>query len=136
MFQPYITDDFEIDHIIDNVYIGNISTAVNIEELQNNGITHILSVMNGSFSMFPEKFVYKHVHINDDAWISIDKHFEEIKKNLLKKCEELIDSEITTFKNEFLYNMLNSDDSDDDEEDCYSTSSDSSSSSDSDDNNS
>ena len=64
---------------------------------------------------------------------SIDKHFEEIKKNLLKKCEELINSEITTFKNEFLHNMLNSDDSDDDEEECYSTSSDSSSSSDSDD---
>jgi protein-tyrosine phosphatase len=77
MMQPYISSNYEIQHITDNIYLGNISTAVSADKLQKDGITHIISIMNGSYSMHPDKFKYKHIHINDDPWLSIDNYFDE-----------------------------------------------------------
>ena len=75
--QPYLASSFTIENIVDNIYLGNISTSVYSDKLEQNGITHILSLINGSYSMFPDKFIYKHIHINDDPWLSIDKYFDE-----------------------------------------------------------
>ena len=77
MIQPYVPSNGELYHIIDNVYLGNLAIAVNKEKLHAEGITHIISIMNGSYSMYPDQFKYKHVHINDDPWLSIDKYFDD-----------------------------------------------------------
>jgi hypothetical protein len=44
------------------------------------GITHIISVVNGVNPLFPKKFTYLNIHVNDDPWINIDNYFDETNK--------------------------------------------------------
>jgi atypical dual specificity phosphatase len=83
MIQPYLNNNYKIYHIVDNIYLGDLSASVKKDDLKKDGITHILSIFNGSYSMWPD-FNYKHIHINDDPWVSIDKYFDS--------CYEFIDS--------------------------------------------
>ncbi len=63
--QPYISTDFNVQHIENNVYIGDIASASNIEELEHLGITHIVTAVLGVAPQFPTKFVYLNVPIRD-----------------------------------------------------------------------
>jgi protein-tyrosine phosphatase len=87
MMQPYLASPYEIHHIIDNIYLGGLSTSIHVENLKKQGITHIISIMNGSYSMYPNEFKYKHVHINDDPWLSIDTHFDECIQ-FIEECQK------------------------------------------------
>lgn len=86
--QLYLPEEYNVYHIIDNVYIGDLASSINIEKLKKDNFTHILSVMNGSFSMFPEKFTYKQIHINDNEWVTIDKYFEECNDFIIDSQKE------------------------------------------------
>lgn len=77
MIQPYLSNKYNIHHIIDNVYLGDLPSSISYDKLEEDGITHIISIINGSYSMYPNKFKYKHIHINDDPWLSIDNYFDE-----------------------------------------------------------
>lgn len=75
--QQFISPPFEIIPIVDNIYIGNIASTIYLEQLKENGITHILSIYNGGYETYPNDFKYKIIHINDDPWLSLDQYFDE-----------------------------------------------------------
>ncbi len=68
--------DFEANEVFPNIYIGNINSSLNKDELEKRGITHIISVINGCTQNYPD-LNYKLVHLNDDSWQNISKYFEE-----------------------------------------------------------
>jgi protein tyrosine phosphatase (PTP) superfamily phosphohydrolase (DUF442 family) len=75
--QPYINNEFTASAIKDNLYVGDLASASNSEALQENGITHIVTVFNGGIEMYPDNFKYKIIHINDDPWVNIGNYFDE-----------------------------------------------------------
>jgi protein-tyrosine phosphatase len=89
--QQYVNNTFSANNITDDIFIGNMASASNYDEMKKNGITHILSVFNGAYELFPGDFSYKIIHINDDPWVDISKHFEE--------SNEFIDCALNDTKN-------------------------------------
>jgi protein tyrosine phosphatase len=75
--QYYINNTFSANQIVPRIFIGDIASASNKDALQEQGITHILSVYNGCYEIFPDDFKYKIIHINDDIWTDINKYFDE-----------------------------------------------------------
>ena len=78
--QPYINNTFSASEITSRILIGDLPSASNRDAMQEQGITHIVSVFNGTFELFPKEFNYKLIHINDDAWENIGIFFEESNK--------------------------------------------------------
>jgi protein tyrosine phosphatase len=73
--QPYVSTEFTADKITDRIFVGDLASASNLEELQKNNITHVVSVINGGYEIF-DSITYKIIHINDDAWVDIKSHFD------------------------------------------------------------
>lgn len=88
MVQPYLSTEFNIHHIEDGVFIGDISSACNEEKLQSLGITHILTAILGVAPQYPATFIYKNVPIRDIE-------SEDIKSHLAE-CIEFIDSAVAS----------------------------------------
>jgi hypothetical protein len=72
----YSSDKFDANEVYPNIYVGNLSSSMNSDELYTNGITHVMSVMNGSICWNYPNIKYSIYHINDDSWTDISKHFE------------------------------------------------------------
>ena len=70
-----LPDKFDADEVYPGIYIGNLSSSMNIEEITKKGITHIMSVMNGS-GKYWDSIKYSTYHVNDDSWIDLSQHFE------------------------------------------------------------
>src|SRR5437764_1405029 len=66
--QEYINDKFTANEIGDtnNIFIGDLASTSNRIAMKEQGITHIVSVMNGTFQKFKGDFEYKIIHINDN----------------------------------------------------------------------
>lgn len=77
LIQYYINNDFSANNIYENIYVGDLSFASNLNALKEKGITHIVSVLNGAYELFPNDFTYKMIHVNDDPWVQIDNFFDE-----------------------------------------------------------
>jgi predicted protein tyrosine phosphatase len=75
--QWYINNTFSANEITEKIFIGDLASASNDEAMLEQGITHVVSVINGSYELFPEKFTYKIIHINDDPWVDIGQYFDE-----------------------------------------------------------
>jgi predicted protein tyrosine phosphatase len=75
--QYYVNNTFSANQIVPRIYVGDLASASNKEALQEQGITHIVSIYNGCYEIFPDDFKYKIIHINDDTWIDIDNYFDE-----------------------------------------------------------
>lgn len=92
--QHMIDTEFTASQITDQLYIGNLSSVMNLDSMKANQFTHVLSIMNGGYAVYPEHFTYKVIHINDDPWVAIEKYFEEsiqfIGSCLEKKENKLI----------------------------------------------
>jgi hypothetical protein len=86
--QYYINTDFTADKINGRIFIGDLASASNNQELKKNGVTHIVSVLNGAYEIFPDEFSYKIIHINDDPWVKISKYFEETNKYIENALNE------------------------------------------------
>lgn len=86
LFQPWISTEFNITKVTDNLFISDIATAFNKEELKNLGITHVLSTVLGLEPAFPDDFDYKNIYLRDIPDENIDKHFDE--------CTDYIDKSI------------------------------------------
>ena len=69
----------DMDEIIENLYLGNLSGARNIEKLKKQGIKKVLSLLNGVFPKYDEKdnIIHKTLFINDAIDQNIFKYFGE-----------------------------------------------------------
>jgi dual specificity phosphatase 12 len=92
--QGYVNTTFSASEITDKIFIGDLASASNFEALKEQGITHILTIMNGAYEIFPDKFTYKMIHVNDDPWVDIGKFFDEsnefIEQALLKPGSKIM----------------------------------------------
>lgn len=75
--QYYVNNTFSANQIVPGIFIGDLASASNHTALKEQGITHILSIYNGSYELFPDDFKYKIIHLNDDIWININECFDD-----------------------------------------------------------
>ncbi len=76
-FQPLISTDYNPSKIVDGLYISDIATAFNKDELKNNEITHILTTVLGIEPMYPEDFVYMNIPTRDNTEEHLDFYLDE-----------------------------------------------------------
>lgn len=70
-------EDAKPVEIIDNLFIGSIGSASNLQNLKEAGITHIVNAARGIKRYFPDDFVYVNYDLLDSPDENIKKHFEE-----------------------------------------------------------
>ena len=74
-----------IDHIIDNIYLGDFRTADNIDMLRQYNITHIINCAFNLPNKYPEQITYKRLNLRDEPDQPIIERLEEayqfIKEN-------------------------------------------------------
>lgn len=77
--QPWISTEFNANALESEprILIGDLASASNYEAMKDQGITHILCVLNGGCEQFPGDFEYKIFHANDDPWVDIYSFFDE-----------------------------------------------------------
>eukprot|EP01017_Pseudomicrothorax_dubius_P011341 TRINITY_DN14221_c0_g1_i1.p1 TRINITY_DN14221_c0_g1~~TRINITY_DN14221_c0_g1_i1.p1 ORF type:complete len:213 (+),score=26.57 TRINITY_DN14221_c0_g1_i1:64-702(+) len=73
----------EIDHIVDNIYLGNEDTGLDKDVLLAKGITHVLVAGKNLVAKFPETFTYHKIDIYDSLDQDLFPYFED--------CFEFID---------------------------------------------
>ncbi|XP_055585183.1 protein phosphatase Slingshot isoform X2 [Uranotaenia lowii] len=66
--------------IFDHVYLGSEWNASNLEELQKNGVRHILNVTREIDNFFPGMFDYFNVRVYDDDKTDLLKHWDNTYK--------------------------------------------------------
>ena len=76
------------------VWIGDIATASNAEELKSLGITHVVSAILGIGEMWPEHFKYHIVHVRDVDWEMIGEHFHATADFIQQALEEHPDNKV------------------------------------------
>ena len=81
----YKKDSNPIDHIIDNIYLGDFRTADNIDILKEYNITHIINCPFNLPNKYPEQITYKRLELRDETDQPIIEKLEEayqfIKEN-------------------------------------------------------
>ena len=81
----YKKDSNPIDHIIDNIYLGDFRTADNIDILKEYNITHIINCAFNLPNKYPEQITYKRLELRDETDQPIIERLEEayqfIKEN-------------------------------------------------------
>ena len=86
--QKYIDDSFEATQIIDNLWLGAISSSCNREELHKYNIEVIISAFLGSTAEFPYDFNYERAKLRDvedeDILEDIEVLLPVIHKNLME----------------------------------------------------
>ena len=77
--QPWISTKFNVHEIEDGsgVYIGDIASAYNRDQLNKLGITHIITAILGVPPQFPEDYVYMTVPVRDVESEDIQKFLPE-----------------------------------------------------------
>jgi len=61
-----LENKFEANEIINDLYLGSISSCYDFDELKKKGITHIISVMAGFIPPFPDDFKYLVINALDN----------------------------------------------------------------------
>ncbi|KAL1494250.1 hypothetical protein ABEB36_009875 [Hypothenemus hampei] len=74
--------------IFDHVYLGSEWNASNYEELQRNGVGHILNVTREIDNFFPGTFDYLNVRVYDDEQTDLLKHWDDTFKYITKAKNE------------------------------------------------
>ena len=62
--------------ILDYLYLGSEWNASNLEELRQNGITHVLNATREIDNFFPAHFVYHNVREYDEEATDLLKYFD------------------------------------------------------------
>ncbi|GAB0093489.1 Protein phosphatase Slingshot [Sergentomyia squamirostris] len=70
--------------IFDHVYLGSEWNASNLEELQRNGVHHILNVTREIDNFFPGMFDYCNIRVYDDEKTDLLKHWDDTFKYITK----------------------------------------------------
>ena len=68
----------EIVQITDKLFLGNADAQIDKTNLQNLGITHIITVGKELQPLHPEDFVYKHIKIFDFPFEDISQYFSDV----------------------------------------------------------
>ena len=95
--QPFYNTTYDVNKIIDGLYIGDFASACNREELIHCGITHIITAIRGVDEIYPDDFKYKLLDIGDSSTNNIKQHFEE--------CNEFIENAINSGGNVLIHCM-------------------------------
>ncbi|XP_050345674.1 LOW QUALITY PROTEIN: protein phosphatase Slingshot homolog 1 [Nymphalis io] len=74
--------------IFDHVYLGSEWNASNLEELQRNGVRHILNVTREIDNFFPGMFDYLNIRVYDDEKTDLLKHWDNTFKYINKARNE------------------------------------------------
>lgn len=74
--------------IFDHVYLGSEWNASNLEELQKNGVRHILNVTREIDNFFPGTFDYFNVRVYDDEKTDLLKHWDNTYKYISRAKKE------------------------------------------------
>ncbi|XP_060528531.1 protein phosphatase Slingshot isoform X3 [Cylas formicarius] len=74
--------------IFEHVYLGSEWNASNYEELQRNGVGHILNVTREIDNFFPGTFDYLNVRVYDDEKTDLLKHWDDTFKYITKARNE------------------------------------------------
>lgn len=74
--------------IFDHVYLGSEWNASNLEELQKNGVHHILNVTREIDNFFPGVFNYLNVRVLDDEKTDLLKHWDNTYKYITRARKE------------------------------------------------
>ncbi|KAB0794765.1 hypothetical protein PPYR_11604 [Photinus pyralis] len=74
--------------IFDHVYLGSEWNASNYEELQRNGVRHILNVTREIDNFFPGTFDYLNIRVYDDEKTDLLKHWDNTYKYITKARKE------------------------------------------------
>lgn len=75
--QPYISTNYNVSKITENIYLSDLASAFNKEKLKEDGITHILTLILGIDPMYPNDFKYKNINVRDVSHESLDNYFED-----------------------------------------------------------
>ena len=73
--------------IFDELYLGSEWNASNLEELERNGIGHILNVTREIDNFFPDQFDYLNVRVYDDEATELLKHWDRTYKYIRRAVE-------------------------------------------------
>ncbi|XP_069703862.1 protein phosphatase Slingshot isoform X2 [Periplaneta americana] len=95
-FKPFIDQEMltilgQMDaatEIFDHVYLGSEWNASNLEELQKNGVHHILNVTREIDNFFPGMFNYLNIRVYDDERTDLLKHWDDTFKYITKARKE------------------------------------------------
>lgn len=74
--------------IFEHVYLGSEWNASNLEELQRNGVRHILNVTREIDNFFPGMFDYFNVRVYDDEKTNLLKHWDNTFKYITRAQSE------------------------------------------------
>ncbi|XP_063821807.1 uncharacterized protein LOC135071886 [Ostrinia nubilalis] len=74
--------------VFDHVYLGSEWNASNLEELQRNGVRHILNVTREIDNFFPGMFDYLNIRVYDDEKTDLLKHWDNTFKYINKARNE------------------------------------------------
>ena len=72
-------ENSKIDQIDDNLWLGDLDAAENVEDLKSKGIKKVLSIMKGYFPKYEEKdnIIHKTLDIDDYPGQNIIQYFGE-----------------------------------------------------------
>lgn len=84
LVNKYWGNYFEINEIIENLFISDFSSACDRDNLKSFGITHIVTVISGVDKMYPDDFEYNIIDICDRNYAEIHNFFDE--------CSNFIDN--------------------------------------------
>ena len=71
-----LENKFEANEIINDIFLGSISSCYDINELKNKGITHIISVIAGFTPPFSNDFKYLVINALDNENNDLTENFE------------------------------------------------------------
>jgi len=72
--------NFNAHEVLPGLYVGDVMSAYNYNELKKRNITHIVTVVMGIYPIFPKDFKYMNVHIRDMVDENIAEYFPEVIK--------------------------------------------------------
>lgn len=73
--------------IFDDLFLGSEWNASNLEELERNGIGHILNVTREIDNFFPDQFDYLNIRVYDDEATELLKHWDRTYKYIRRAVE-------------------------------------------------
>lgn len=74
---PYWSTKYSGSQITENIFISDLPSAFNREALQERGITHVVNMIIGVDSLYPNDFVYKNIPSRDIETQDLQQYFQE-----------------------------------------------------------